>query len=397
MTTVEDGRTTIAVAPDLNRAFFSRKALPLGDFELDLTARPAWHRSLTAGPVSLFTCSDPAKDPDDENAALLTRGLQKLGAEIYLLGVVANLAPSDRRVAVMNGQMAQIGLTHVPVAQGTDCTRPDTSKPYEFDCAYMSLNGIARGEQQFFHSFSAARDGTVSLLLLSGMTDAASFFFRHPELAKRKLREVVIMGGAQSVNGQPALDANGFIIPDDSAANHHFDIPSSHSVFKFAQEHGIPLVILSRFAALAAPVPREVYDYMAETGHPVGIRLRNMQKKAITTLWRRTHLPLNDPDRELPENRTPDWFRKQFLGGRGEDRGKDDQIWDLLKHFMLYDPLTMIASVPELRTRFFNPAVVEVHGTKHSIIGVDAANHCVRDPKELVQFLASSLLEALRV
>lgn len=380
-----------------NAEFFSRGNVGVGDLTLDLTPRPSWNRALTTKPVSLFTCSDPGRDPDDENTTLLARGLQKLGAELYLLGVVANLAPSKERAAILNGEMAQIGLSHVPVAEGSHCNRTDTSKPYEFNCDYLSLDGVSRGEQLFFHSFNAARGGTISLMLLSGMTDAASFFLKHPDLAKDRLREIVIMGGVKSSAGSPAQEPNGFLVPDDTAANHQFDIPSSHSVYQFAQQNGIPLVVLSRFAALAAPVPRIVYDHMADTGHPVGIRLRDMQKDAITGLWKRTHLSQSDPERELPERCSPEWFRKQFLGGQGEGLDAKDEIWSLVKHFMLYDPLTLIAAIPELRERFFDPAVIEVNGTALTVIGVDANNHNVRNPKELVQFLASSLLEALRV
>lgn len=392
----KDERLIIGANQPNQAEFFDQKTIALDELTLDLTPRPAWHRELKTGPISLFTCSDPAKDPDDENTVLLARGLQKLGAELYLLGVVANLAPSERRAAIMNGEMAQVGLTHVPVAHGSDCNRPDTSKPYEFDCTYASLNGISRGEQLFFNSFSAARNGTVSLLLLSGMTDAAAFISAHSELAKEKLREIVIMGGIKSIDGRPLQDENGFLVPDDSAANHQFDISASHTVFQFAQENRVPLVVLSRFSALAAPVPRIVYDCMADTGHPVGMRLRDMQKDAITALWKRTHLPMSDPERELPERCSPDWFRKQFLDGRGQGLGPNDEIWELVRHFMLYDPLTLIAAVPELRERFFNPVQIEVNGTTHTIIGVDSTNHNVRNPKELVEFLASSLLEALR-
>jgi hypothetical protein len=391
------GNSTVADPTEKSRAhFFDSSSHQLGDLTLNLTPRPSWDRQLKTGPVSLFTCTDAGKDPDDENATLLAAGLKRLGADLYLTGVVANLAPSDRRAGILNGQMAQIGMEHVPVAKGSDCTRPDTSKPYEFDCSYLNLTGINRGEAQFANAFGAARDGTLSLMLLSGMTDAASFFFRYPLLAKDKLREIVIMGGAESVDGRPAIDEHGFIIPDDKAANHAFDIPSSRSVFRFAQEKGIPLVVLSRYAALAAPVPRQLYDHMADTKHEVGVRLHKMQKEAITGLWRRTHLPMTDPERELPERCDPQWFRKQFLGGAGDGLGKNDEIWPLVQHFMLYDPLTMIAAIPELRERFFNPTAVQVNGTTHQIIGVDAVNHGVRDPKELVKFLSESLLEALR-
>lgn len=76
--------------------------------------------------------------------------------------------------------------------------------------------------------------------------------------------------------------------------NFKFDIDSANFVFEHCQKFGVSLVVLTRSAAYAASVPAFIYDELAALGHPVALRLRESQLKAITSLWHRTGLPHDD-------------------------------------------------------------------------------------------------------
>ena len=64
-----------------------------------------------------------------------------------------------------------------------------------------------------------------------------------------------------------------------------------------------------------------------------------------------------DPDdkhREgLPGRCDKPWFCKVFLSGQGLDRGGSDSIWDLTTTFQAYDPVAVIAAVPQLKHKYF--------------------------------------------
>ena len=52
----------------------------------------------------------------------------------------------------------------------------------------------------------------------------------------------------------------------DTAHNNQFDTEASTFFYRRVQEIGIPLVVVTRFAAYASQVPRDIYDRMAATG-----------------------------------------------------------------------------------------------------------------------------------
>merc|ERR1719498_556811 len=118
---------------------------------------------------------------------------------------------------------------------------------------------------------------------------------------------------------------------------------------------------------------------MAATGHPVGVRLQQMQQGAIEHLWSRASLPANDPKREgLPGRCDKAWFCKVFLGGHGMDRDGSQTIWDLASTFQAYDPVAVVAALHGIRAKYVRPHFVCVKGKKdmaiHEILGLTEAN-----------------------
>merc|ERR1719201_2389935 len=184
------------------------------------------------------------------------------------------------------------------------------------------------------------------------------------------------MGGVEVDGGQTVKrDERGLMMPD-SANNNTFDMEAAKNLYRELQLDGVPLTIVTRFAAYAAKLPLTVYDSMAETGHPVGARLQKAQKHSLEHLWKRCCMPEADKDREgLPGRCDKAWFSKVFLNGQGMDRTGRDSIWDLTGTFQAYDPVAVLAALPGVRDRFLAPHAVAVEDrsgtiTFHEVVGL---------------------------
>ena len=73
--------------------------------------------------------------------------------------------------------------------------------------------------------------------------------------------------------------------------------------------------------------------------------------------------------RDSPARCDKPWFCNTFCAGKGGDRTEDDSVWDLVVSFNMYDPLALMACVPDLRRRFFRCVEKRVDGVAHSVIG----------------------------
>lgn len=362
----------------------------------------------------LVVIGDFGEDLDDEDTLLLHDGERRKRELAFLnthgsrrqdlfelKAVVANLAPPLERARLAKGTLKAIGQPQVPVGVGTDCGNAVGEKLKKLqNIPYLAdASEVEEGAPLLLRTLQEADDHSLTLVLISGLTDIAAVLREHAELVKLKVKSVAIMGGVTLVKGTDDIFINdeGFFEPDD-AANNKFDMESAKFVYRRFQELAIPLTILTRFAAGACQVPRSFYDDLAATGHPVGIKLLKAQQGSIESLWKRANMAADDPHREkLPARCDKAWFCGQFLGGKGLDRTGADTIWDLVVSFNLYDPMTLVAAVPELRKQFFDPTVVKVGETEHLIIGVSKTKHSIKDAKGLAEYMIARCLESLQV
>jgi len=335
-----------------------------------------------------------------ELAKILLNSLARRGlVECY--GFISNLSPAKERARLARGTLDQLGMTSIPVAIGADMIS-STSGSYEFKAPYMAdidtvkENGVAL----FVEILEGLEEGiTTTLVCLSGLTDAWELLQNNKALFKAKIGRVVIMGGVQVEGDDVKLDADGFMMPDN-AQNNMYDVASSQKLYRELQKECIPMTIVTRWAAYAAKLPFTVYDSMAETGHPVGVKLAGTQRHSLEHLWKRACFPEGDPGREgLPPRCDKPWFCKTFLGGLGVDRDGSESIWDLASMFQAYDPLALVAAVHAVRARFLRPTLVNVKGTEgtasHEILGMNEKNHGVHNSGGLADVLHQSLLEGL--
>uniref|UniRef100_A0A7S3WTB5 Uncharacterized protein n=1 Tax=Emiliania huxleyi TaxID=2903 RepID=A0A7S3WTB5_EMIHU len=241
-------------------------------------------------------------------------------------------------------------------------------------------SGLRAGFALMRSSLLAAEDRSLVLVVVSSLKDAAELVREEGALFKRKVRQVVIQGGVLPFS--PGVAAAGEMLEPDSAHNNAFDAASSRFFYHRCQELGVPLLVLSRFAAYGCQVPRSTYDDLAATGGQIGrrlqetrppghsatsrpplglisaapqphpgylrphlgcislclapisavSRLQETQRTSIERLWRRACAPADSPSRAgLPVRCDKRWFCDTFLGGDGRDRAEDVSIWDLVR------------------------------------------------------------------
>ena len=231
-----------------------------------------------------------------------------------------------------------------------------------------------------------ARGGLV-LVITSSLKDVAIFARDNPTLFAAKTREVVVMGGCKPVpmddstdmaaaaasasvdqksEGAPTCDTSSIWsklakveCEPDSANNNTFDTAASTFFYSQCQKMNVTFTVVTRFAAYAAKMPRSVYDDLALTGSSIGWRLRNSQRTSIDQLWQRACS--KDPlvRKGLPPRCDRKWFIDTFCGGDDDEaRCCDDTAWDLVTGFMQYDTIALLAAIPQVREKYFEPLVL---------------------------------------
>lgn len=334
--------------------------------------------ALAQQPQGLILVSDAGRDVDDELTLLLTKALINQGL-VDLRAVITNSKPTLKRAQLVLGTLNALGEFSVPVAMGEPINNDSITMDYEFNAPYLSgEQNFPDGQSLLLQTFEQAADHSLLLVLISGMTDANQFMMQHPELAKRKIDKVMIMGGVLSDKNGFVHDEQGRLIPDESY-NNHIDRDAARSLYAFLQDKKIPLVVVSRYAAMASYLTPQFYDRLANKGHIVGTHLATKASQSIQHLWRRTFLAADDPAREgLPPYCDKAWFLKTFTNNDAVlyDLGPQDIIWPYVTKLNAYDPLTLFAAI---RPDLFDP---EIDHTV-SVIGVSPNKPGMKQPEEV--------------
>jgi hypothetical protein len=333
----------------------------------------------------------------------------------------------------MRGTLDLLHMHSVPVGIGTDGgsrqhsdTFTESSQQYIPEKHSSRAHTLQGGRHLLREQYELASDKSLTLLCISSMKDAALFLRDNEKLFVKKTLSVVVMGGVKSptptvdekegksgdgggegkdaaatptqvtTSLMPAAAAAPEYLVPDTAHNNMFDKTASDYLYRRCQELGVPIIVVSRFAAYDSPVSRSTYDDLARYGGAVGWRLRNVQRTTIINLWKRACAPADDPLRRgLPPRCDQSWFTDTFCGGNGKDRGGNDPIWDVIQSFNMYDTVALLAAVPSLRARFFTPSLsVDIPLTNgsgdvatHTVFGMSREMSGVREPAEMQDFL----------
>jgi hypothetical protein len=350
---------------------------------------------------NVIIIGDFLKDLDDEHTLCVAAKLHRDGV-INLLCVVGNLKPAELRARGAKGTLKQLGLPDIPVGVGS-MVFEDKTHPYETDVPYLANPSEVEpyGLGLLASLLETCPDKSVVLVLQSGLTDAMQLLIGHTKKFRTKIASVAIMGGVEfEKNGDIKVGEHG-IVPNN-ANNHSFDMEAATDFYKYAQGLGIPLVVTTRDAAYACQLPFTVYDQMEETGNAVGACLKGRQQPALQKLWQAACSPAGAEIRgTLPNDRNRQWFINVFCSGNDPGIPDGEDIWPYVGCFNLYDPINLVAAVPQLRERFFEPTAVTTRnfmgeGVTHLVIGVSKDKPGIRDVDALRQFLIESEVGALK-
>ena len=352
------------------------------------------------GGTQLVLVSDPGQDLDDEMGFIMLRHLCD-SHDVVLKGVVATLYPAFERARLCRGTLDMLGMHNVPVgigSDGGDTKGVHSAQSFEvLASSYLpeaeseSTASLERGRKLLHSLWDDAAPRSLTLVVIASMKDVALFLRDNEALFLEKTKEVVIMGGVKATEQTQAAGAlSPPLIPDD-AHNNQFDRAAAEYFYRRCQELGVPLVVVSRWSAYAVQMPRSTYDQLALTGSSIGFRLRSAQRETIEQLWKRACAPEgSDARKGLPGRCDRSWFLATFCEGAdgidaktGHKRSGADPVWDLVASFNQYDTIAILAAVPELRERFFDPSTYRVAASALAGAGQEATHLVIGRTKEI--------------
>ena len=332
----------------------------------------------------IFDITDLAKDYDDLTALLCLKELRRLGV-VTIEGLIANLMPADKRALFGRGALDSLGLQDVPIATGTKGSQKQhLVLGYEFDGIddFMppedKLKDIPDGQAFLKEMFEKAiKEGRkLTYLAISSLMDIAEFSQTEEgaELLRKGLRNVVLQGGYRIVDG--------VLTADPDAANNGFDIDGAQIFHTFMQENKIPSTVWTKVATFATAVPTTVFEFMEDTGHPLGPYLRKVQIGQDSSFYLRSC-----SDKPFAPHMTQPWYlknRSAWLSSGHEPDEPYPNVHELVPFFIniiAYDALAAIGSAGDdvvEEFKFVKPLTTrpDADDPLHKVVGVTP----VKDP-----------------
>ncbi len=392
-------------------AFEVAQQVPLNASQTDAVSQ--LERSKPVQPCPLFLFTDPNKDPDDLSVMVIAKYLQQ-HAFVDLRCVVATLGNQEmrsKRAKFAKSVLDDLGLENTRVgvgaryameikradgtldAKATEAREKDSGVFVETtllrQSAVVEMNGLSLLKDEL----TKVPDRSAVMLVNAGMSDLSELLRDASELAKQKTARVVIMGGVE-----PQVDQRGFVVADRRAFNNTTDQPAADFVYARLQELGVPLIVMNKEAVYPAAVPRDFYEGIAATGHPVGIYLKEQQFHALRNLWDGIHRGAHGT------RLTPVWFFSTFTdvdldstaGKASLDEAIShaddfDRIWKQVSKFNLYDPMALLAATPSTAELLFRAGVPAGARSNVRIIGKNS----IKNATLIKNLIAGMAIESL--
>lgn len=295
----------------------------------------------------VVTITDLAKDYDDLMAMMCLKELDRMGV-IKIEGFVANLMPAEKRGLFGRGALDSLGLQNIEMGVGSigDALRELNNYEHEFDNtdAFIAKDPsiLPEGQKLLTDIFQAvlAKGRKLTVLTISSLMDIAEFSKDQPELLRKGVDKVVLQGGYRIVN-----DA---LLPDSAAANNRFDLKGADTFHKFMQKYKIPSTAWTKVAANATPIYSSLFEFLHNTGHPLGLYLRTVQTSQELNFYARCC-----SDHPFAPHMTQDWAVKTkstwFATGHEPDE-KYPEGEEMLPYFtkvIAYDALAVVGASGE--------------------------------------------------
>lgn len=314
--------------------------------------------------------TDNGPDPDDAKAILIAATLHIRG-DIRLLGVVANGGGHAlERAKLSRAILDNAGAESVPVGVGST-GRFTTPNDYEFALEgyeKVAVEALRDGAELLDTAIRTSAERGLHLVLISSLRDAADAIVRDPELFKRKVRTVAIMGGIK----RSESSHSGW--EPDTSSNNMFDMEAAATVYDFCILEGVRMNIVGRRAT--PPLPMAIANFFAADAEasPIIKYLARAQNDGLRCLWKKLF------SGELPARCTKEWYFETFCDvppaafhRRGLDAltVEDDIVPHLNGSVRPYDVVTLMTVLPKFESLFVG-SLTTINGSPH-ILCLDEA------------------------
>ncbi|CZR58756.1 uncharacterized protein PAC_08648 [Phialocephala subalpina] len=331
--------------------------------------------------------TDLAKDYDDLLAMMCLKELHRLGV-VYVEGFVANLMPADKRALFGRGALDSMGYTDIPIGIGTigDPNRTLEAHSHEFDnteefmAAPEKVKDFKDGQELLDIIFKEAKEKghKITVLTISSLMDMAKFSEEHEELLAEGLENVVLQGGYRIINGK--------LTADFAAQNNKFDEEGANVFHAFLQKRDIHSTAWTKVAATAVPLYNDLFEFLDQSGHPLGPYLRTVQVRQDLNFYERAC-----SDHPYAPYMTQHWYVQTkstwFAAGHepDEEYPKGEDMIPYFTKVVAYDALAAVGSAGDDVLKEFGivkPIVKrkDVEDEFHKLVGIPAVRESEGQP-----------------
>ena len=294
--------------------------------------------------------TDIGKDVDDVLALSILCKLHKFN-KINLIGIVincGNVKTLVKRAKLTRNVLSQFDLeipicfdvnekvfNNIGVEQNAFNASPiPFNSKHKFKYIYKDISIF------FDKILSCVEDKSVTIDICAPFAEIAKYLSINPSLFSKKVNDVYIMGNL--ITGSKCeLDTNSYnIMLDKNSANISFD---------FFQKHDILSYFLPSYTIKTKGVDLK---YIKDLGniHPVFKNLYKQQKKA----YKRHYLHAKNNQNLDKDKYDLARFLKNFTDLNVVRRYKYFTVWKHITNVYLYDPYTVLLSIPYYKKELFN-------------------------------------------
>eukprot|EP00579_Thalassiosira_antarctica_P003907 CAMPEP_0201903278 /NCGR_PEP_ID=MMETSP0902-20130614/55392_1 /ASSEMBLY_ACC=CAM_ASM_000551 /TAXON_ID=420261 /ORGANISM="Thalassiosira antarctica, Strain CCMP982" /LENGTH=957 /DNA_ID=CAMNT_0048437315 /DNA_START=11 /DNA_END=2884 /DNA_ORIENTATION=+ len=316
----------------------------------------------------MIVITDIGRDIDDALAIVMLSSLKKMFI-LNPLACIVTLAPEEDRACLARTVLDSLGMHDVPVGLGTDVACPG-------EISLRCFNGVAHQNPFHFERASSlmsrilteAEPKSVKILCLANLKDISELIVKQEVLFRTKVKEVIIMGGAEYSEARQQL------IPDETAFNNNCDLYSTRHVYAECQQNHIPTTTISRYAAYGCPLSISFLDGLQNTNHLLAGEIRNANFKSMQQLWKKVNLPSWMPGRgKLPARCNREWFLDFFKVKVDDTTDALREIWHGSALY-LYDSLATLSCVDAYVDFHFTPKCYMIENCLHRVIGTPSSS-----------------------
>lgn len=308
----------------------------------------------------VLICTDVGRDIDDAEAITYLAG----SPNIEIVGLVTTHMIPDKRARIARAMLNELGNKSVPIGSGSVFPLGEENKVLNTYAEEHTRNGASYEGKDLIESFP---DGVrvigdaideygndLQIAALAPLTDLAKVA-EHDPSAFRNI-------GRLHIQGQVLL-RNGQLVPDLDAYNLNEDTVAADQIFELQDD--VPMTFVGKHAAYQVPLTRNDFARFAATSNPVGAYLQTHALEGIAAL--------------------AEYDSSTFERVFGVPVSQLDQIDELSKP---YDALVAL--------NIAKPGnLIATSLGHHSIIGMYAEYHGVKDPQLLKTELVNGITNAL--